>query len=188
MRFLITGTCPTSRREKGSSSLILMLLVNRSSLRRVGLVTLTQLIEGRTFASVTDVDPFAASRWPATRGFEMDPLAQRLLWLGYEDASGLWEAEQEATLLPLIAAPTRRASVARTLQDLARRGLIDVCAGPEPLQLNDRTRVPISELAAVLEAPGSWLAPERQGDNAVRYETTDKGFTAYRSAVGWAES
>lgn len=105
------------------------------------------------------------------------------------DVSGLWEAEAEWSLFHRDdeRGPARQV-VATKLAELAGLGLIEVYAGPERLERADNPRVPLTALDSVLADPASWRVPQKIGDHAVRYETTEKGFNEYKKAVGWSEA
>jgi hypothetical protein len=122
----------------------------------------------------------------------MDQLASRLLWLGHEDLTGLWEAEAEAELVLAnkeSSDPVRRAAVVQTLLTLAKQDLIHLYRGPEPLRAEASSRVSLLDIEGILDDKRSWEVPPRPGATGVRYATTDRGIEEYdRAEGGWPKA
>ncbi|MFE7404990.1 hypothetical protein [Isoptericola sp. NPDC057559] len=110
-----------------------------------------------------------------------------LLWLGYEDVSGLWEVSWEDGD---DAAPGRTAWDRRVglLVDLLRSGLIELAVGPWSSDFDTSRRLTADDVPEALADPRSWQGPDpddEDGAPVVRFRTTDAGFAAYRAATGW---
>lgn len=115
----------------------------------------------------------------------MNPVTVELLWLGYEDTTGLWE-------VPWGAAGDERAGSgwrADLVVELMRSGLIEVVVGPAARDVEAPRRLSPDEARGALRDPASWLGPGDvdTGEDVVRYRTTDAGFAAYRAATGWTD-
>ncbi|MFE5339614.1 hypothetical protein ACFQ80_05310 [Isoptericola sp. NPDC056578] len=103
-----------------------------------------------------------------------------LLWLGYEDVSGLWEI----TWQDRATGPTDRRI--DTLVALLRSGLIEVARGPWSLDFDDARRLTSDEARRTLLDERCWKGPDPYddiGEHVLRFVTTDAGFEAYREAT-----
>lgn len=116
----------------------------------------------------------------------MNRLETELLWLGYEDDTGLWETPWERDRPVRGAQIATREEVRETLIQLAATGMIEVLAGPESVDFEDAEIVLVAVLPDLLNDERAWEAGD-VGDRVVRYRTTDLGFQAYREATGWRD-
>jgi len=114
----------------------------------------------------------------------MDLLTRNLLWSGYEDYTGLWDAAFEAKAIngpqPIEDA---RECTRRLMESLLADGLIELFTCPWPPD-NDAFEVVLpDDRTEILQDDMSWTA-EREGA-LIWYATTDKGFDSYKKATGW---
>lgn len=114
----------------------------------------------------------------------MNRLEIELLWLGYEDDTGLWETPWQRDRPVRGAQLATRDEVRETLIQLAGAGMIEVLAGPESVDFEDVDIIPPTALPDLLDDERAWIAGD-VGERVVRYRTTDLGFQSYREATGW---
>ncbi|WP_454857801.1 hypothetical protein [Promicromonospora soli] len=117
----------------------------------------------------------------------MNKLIAEILWLGYEDVTGLWEVPWGTDSNVHDPDPLSPAERVDTFVELMRSGLIEVSAGPDALDFDEAQRISPDEARKILqEDPQVWEGPET-GEFTVRFQTTDAGIAAYRSATGWVD-
>ncbi|PJI94088.1 hypothetical protein [Luteimicrobium subarcticum] len=107
-----------------------------------------------------------------------------ILWLGYEDVSGLWEVtwgDDDGT------EPSRTARRGDLFVTLLSDGLIDVTTGPPSADFDAAHHLAPDEVRELLRDPRSWRGPQLDddGQHVLLFRTTEAGLAAYRAATGW---
>ncbi|MEV0897182.1 hypothetical protein [Actinoplanes sp. NPDC049802] len=116
----------------------------------------------------------------------MTPVEKNLVWLGYEDYTGLWQIVlevQDEEGINSLAEAQRFAK--QTVESLLSRGWIELYFTDGPWTNETITAVPPEKRAQVLAADDSWATPVGGGGKLIWFGTTDEGFSAYQEATGW---
>lgn len=107
-------------------------------------------------------------------------LLRRILWLGIEDYSGLWEARWEAKAVRPEESDSGIDELARrSVKALVDRGYLRLFRCQEPY--GDMTETDVGEAPALLEDEGSWIEPGPR-TVSIRISATPAGELAYREA------
>ncbi|GAA0466174.1 hypothetical protein Aca07nite_77350 [Actinoplanes capillaceus] len=115
----------------------------------------------------------------------MTPVEQNLVWLGYEDYTGLWQVAIEVQdESGENSEADNRAFAQRIVESLLNRGWIELYFTEGPWTNETIMPVPAEDRAEVLTADASWATPVN-GGKLIWFGTTDEGFAAYQEAVGW---
>jgi hypothetical protein len=119
----------------------------------------------------------------------MNKVTTDLLWLGYEDVSGLWEVSwgDDDAAMPDATRRDRRIDL---LVELLRSGWIELATGPWSSDFDASPHLTPDEARETLLDRRCWEGPDPDdelGTSVVRLRTTDAGFAAYRAATGWAD-
>ena len=114
---------------------------------------------------------------------EMNSLEREILWNGYEDRTGLWDA---FFVVRDEKPGARSASEARELtrqliESFVDLGWVEIYSSRGPVGEAVFTRVPKEEQAEVFASDHSWTWED--GDPLVWYQTTDEGLEAYQGAT-----
>jgi hypothetical protein len=110
----------------------------------------------------------------------LSAIESRILWLGIEDYTGLWEAQFEVlSVLPDLTKSSARESTRSILMDLARRNLIALyrCVGPPAS--GQIMEVAHAEIDLLLNQERSWESPQTASEVSVWFGTTDAGESQY---------
>ena len=113
----------------------------------------------------------------------MNSLERELVWNGYEDYTGLWDA----FLTVRDSAPGERSTqeareLARQLiESFLARGWVELFISRGPVGEAVYELVPAADQSRVLDSDSSWSW--EAGDPLVWYATTDEGHSAYREAT-----
>lgn len=99
---------------------------------------------------------------------------KRILWLGIEDAAGLWEIPWDLELD--ISGPEVMARLRELVGELVDQGLLLLSERIEPL--GPSRTLSAEDGRRVLTEIDRWTEPS-VGQKSVRLETTEKGETAY---------
>jgi len=97
-----------------------------------------------------------------------DPVEQNFLWTGYEDYTGLWQAEIEA--------PARARGL---IESFLARGWVELyvsrgAAGHDTMEIVDP-----AQRRQYLANDAYWAVPDGPGTTLVWFATTDRGYEAY---------
>ncbi|MBO3743053.1 hypothetical protein [Actinoplanes flavus] len=101
----------------------------------------------------------------------MTPAEQNLVWLGYEDYTGLWQAALEVE---------DRDVARRIVASLLSRGWIELYFTDGLWDNETIAVVPVRDRMTVLEDVASWSV--EGGGRLIWFATTDEGYDAYRKA------
>ena len=113
----------------------------------------------------------------------MDSLEQEIIWNGYEDYTGLWDAY---FVVRDTDPGTRSAQEAREIArqfvgSFLTRGWVELYISRGPAGETVYDLVPTEDQSRVLDSDSSWSWED--GDPLVWYATTDEGYFAYQEAT-----
>lgn len=113
----------------------------------------------------------------------MNSLEKELIWNGYEDYTGLWDAFLTVRDSPPAAysAQEARNEARRLLESFLARGWVELYVSHGPAGETQYEIVPAEERAGILDSETSWTWED--GDPLVWYATTDEGMFAYQEAT-----
>ncbi|WP_430789246.1 hypothetical protein [Actinoplanes sp. G11-F43] len=107
-------------------------------------------------------------------------LEKNLLWLGYEEYTGLWQVVIEVSDETEPETGESQRDLARNLiQKLLDRGWIEIYLSDGPLGDGKIMLIPLEERQNFLDSERSWNLDE-EDEQSVWFATTDEGITAYR--------
>lgn len=111
-----------------------------------------------------------------------------LLWLGFEDYTGLWEAVAEVrSYHPEMTSVEVQREAAKVIRELANAGMIEIYICHEPVEDETASRLTRRQYEVLLSDVNRWNPlPVSESDieiESVRYATTDSGLAAYRRLV-----
>lgn len=107
-------------------------------------------------------------------------LVKRLLWLGVEDVTGLWDARAEVADAVGLAGDTARARAAAMLTTMVHAGWVEMLSAADALDDEGLRPVGPDEIATVLAAPSAWCAPDSAASPVVKFATTESGLARLR--------
>ena len=107
------------------------------------------------------------------RAIDKESARKELLWSGYEDWTGLWEAVWWfQTEYPELRGDPARNQARRFLKELVAEGLVRLCFLDE--STNMETPIEREKALEIMSKDESWSTPDRL-EHQVRYVTTEAG-------------
>ena len=110
---------------------------------------------------------------------DVKQITKKILWLGMEDYSGLWEILWELnTLYPEISETKKYELAQNTVQALIDKGYLNLYRCEEPY--DKLSKVSSNEAYSLIDDFESWKEP-KPNSISLRIGTTQKGEDAYKS-------
>ncbi len=108
-------------------------------------------------------------------------ITKKILWLGIEDYSGLWEILWELnSQYPELAEAKRYELAQSTLQTLVDKGYLSLYRCQEPY--GELTEIPFNEVRSLIHNSENWKEP-KPDSLSLRISTTQEGEAAYITGI-----